>query len=143
MPTRTGSCLCGSIKITITGAPVSTNLCHCTSCQKSTGAASAFIAVFNTSEITYSMSELSIIKTYDDTSAESGRIVKRKFCGRCGGPVGGIREGFEQFCIVPIGVLDGDRADLKPPVEFFHKSKIHWAPTLPDSKCFATLPSQL
>ncbi|RWA07599.1 hypothetical protein EKO27_g7506 [Xylaria grammica] len=141
MSTRTGSCLCGSIKVAIKGAPVSTNICHCTSCQKSTGAAFASLAAFRASEIIYTESEPSILKTYDDTSSESGRLVKRKFCGRCGSPVGGSREGFEEFSIVPIGILEGDKSDLKPPVELFHKSKIDWIPTLEGSQLFETLPS--
>ncbi|KAI0448680.1 glutathione-dependent formaldehyde-activating, GFA [Xylaria acuta] len=141
MSTRTGSCLCGSIRVVVQGTPVSTNLCHCTSCQKFTGAAFASLAAFKTSEVTYSESEPSIMKTYEDTSSESGRIVKRKFCSRCGSPVCGVREGFEDFCIVPIGILDGDKSGFKPAVELFHKSKIDWIPALPDSQCFATLPS--
>ncbi|KAI0551691.1 glutathione-dependent formaldehyde-activating, GFA [Xylaria curta] len=141
MSTRTGSCLCGSVKILIQGTPVSTNLCHCTSCQKFSGAAYASLAAFKTSEVTYSESEPSIMKTYDDTSSESGRIVKRKFCGRCGSSVCGMREGLEEFTIVPIGILDGDKSDLKPAVEFFYKSKINWIPTLPGTQCFETLPS--
>jgi hypothetical protein len=34
-----GSCLCGSIKYTLSGAPSTTVLCHCISCKKSSGSA--------------------------------------------------------------------------------------------------------
>ncbi|KAI0095849.1 glutathione-dependent formaldehyde-activating, GFA [Nemania sp. FL0031] len=140
-PTRNGSCLCGGVKASIQGSPVSTNTCHCTSCQKFSGAAFGSLAAFKTSEVTFSESESSIMKTYNDTSAESGRIVKRLFCGRCGSPVCGIREGFEEFTILPIGILDGDKSDLKPQYEFFHKSKVDWIAPVPGSQCFETLPS--
>ncbi|KAH8162164.1 hypothetical protein CIB48_g6099 [Xylaria polymorpha] len=143
MSTRTGSCLCGSVKVAIQGTPVSTNICHCTSCQKFSGAAYASLAAFKTSDITYSASEPSIIKTYDDATPESGRIVKRLFCGRCGSPLGGIRTGFEDISIVPIGILDGDKSDLKPQFEFFHKSKVEWIAAVVNSQCFETLPPAL
>ncbi|CAI6333168.1 unnamed protein product [Periconia digitata] len=32
-----GSCLCGAITYTLTGEPVTTVLCHCRNCQKSSG----------------------------------------------------------------------------------------------------------
>ncbi|KAK5625790.1 hypothetical protein RRF57_001506 [Xylaria bambusicola] len=81
------------------------------------------------------------MKTYNDTSPESGRVVKRLFCGRCGSSLGGVRVGMEDMTIVPIGVLDGDRSDLKPQFEFFRKSKIDWIDSVSGSQCFETLPS--
>ncbi|KAI1153379.1 glutathione-dependent formaldehyde-activating, GFA [Nemania diffusa] len=140
MSARTGSCLCGSVKVIIKGAPVSTNLCHCTSCQKFSGSPFGSLAAFKTSEIIFSEAEPSIMKTYDDTSPESGRIVKRLFCGRCGSPLCGIRGGFEDISILPIGIIDGDKSDLQPQSEFFHKSKVDWITPVVGSQCFETLP---
>ncbi|KAI1186372.1 Mss4-like protein [Nemania serpens] len=140
MSTRTGSCLCGSIKVVIQGKPVLTNICHCTSCQKFSGGAFGPLAVFKTSEVTFSESEPSIMKTYDDTSSESGRIVKRLFCGRCGSSLCGIRVGMDDVSIVPIGILDGDKSDLKPQYEFFCRSKVSWVVPVDGSQCFETLP---
>lgn len=91
-------------------------------------------------EIIFSEAEPSIMKTYDDTSPESGRIVKRLFCGRCGSPLCGIRGGFEDISILPIGIIDGDKSDLQPQSEFFHKSKVDWITPVVGSQCFETLP---
>lgn len=80
------------------------------------------------------------MKTYDDTSSESGRIVKRLFCGRCGSSLCGIRVGMDDVSIVPIGILDGDKSDLKPQYEFFCRSKVSWVVPVDGSQCFETLP---
>ncbi|KAI0506375.1 glutathione-dependent formaldehyde-activating, GFA [Xylaria bambusicola] len=140
MVTKTGSCLCGGIKVLIQGAPAMTNLCHCTSCQKFSGAVFAPLAVYKTTNITFSESEPSLMKTYDDTSPESGRVVKRMFCGRCGSSLGGVRGGMEDMTIVVLGLLDGDKSDLKPQFEFFRKSKVDWIDSVSGSQCFETLP---
>ncbi|KAI1110174.1 glutathione-dependent formaldehyde-activating, GFA [Nemania sp. NC0429] len=140
MATRTGSCLCGSVKVAIRGKPATTNTCHCTSCQKFSGAVFGSLAVWKSSDITFSESEPSIIKTYDDTSAESGRIIKRLFCGRCGSALCGIRVGLDEFTVVPIGILDGDKSDLKPQFEFFHKSKVDWVAPIEGTQCFEGVP---
>ncbi|KAI1125176.1 glutathione-dependent formaldehyde-activating, GFA [Nemania abortiva] len=139
--TRTGSCLCGSVKVSIQGMPVYTNLCHCTSCQKFSGAIFGSLVAFKTSEVSFSESEPSIMKTYEDTSPESGRIVKRLFCGRCGSSLCGIRSGFEDISILAIGIIDGDKSDLQPQFEFFQKSKVDWIAPVAGSQCFNTLPS--
>ncbi|KAI5921630.1 Mss4-like protein, partial [Camillea tinctor] len=44
--TKTASCLCGSLKLTIEGEPFRTNLCHCTSCQKLSGSIFGAFAVY-------------------------------------------------------------------------------------------------
>src|ERR1700709_269309 len=40
--TRTGGCLCGSVRYAVRGEPYKTGLCHCTDCRQVTG--SAFLA---------------------------------------------------------------------------------------------------
>lgn len=40
--TQQGSCLCGTVKYTISGPPSTTVLCHCISCKKASG--SSFMA---------------------------------------------------------------------------------------------------
>lgn len=34
-----GSCLCGQVLVTVTGAPVASAVCHCLHCQKTAGSA--------------------------------------------------------------------------------------------------------
>jgi hypothetical protein len=78
-PTYQGSCFCGAVAITVTGAPAAAGYCHCDSCRAwSAGPVNAFtlwppeavkvvrgeglVGTFNKSELSF-----------------------RKFCTRCGG----------------------------------------------------------
>lgn len=44
---RTGSCLCGNVKYTLTGDPMAAFLCHCANCKKFTGAPFQGSGMFN------------------------------------------------------------------------------------------------
>ncbi|KAI1190525.1 Mss4-like protein [Nemania serpens] len=46
MSVGTASCLCGSIKVEMRGDPYTSNLCHCSSCQKYTGSVFGWFAVY-------------------------------------------------------------------------------------------------
>ena len=39
MTTRTASCRCGQLAVTVSGDPVRVSVCHCLACQKRTGSA--------------------------------------------------------------------------------------------------------
>ena len=71
-----GSCLCGQIKLTISGEPMMAGVCHCKNCQKQTGSAFSTLAGFPLSDIDFGDSELSV---YEDSATESGSVVKRFF----------------------------------------------------------------
>ncbi|KAI3331941.1 Mss4-like protein [Xylariaceae sp. AK1471] len=140
MSARTASCLCGSVKVALNGDPFMTNLCHCSSCQKSTGGAFASIAAYKTEQVTITESEPSVLKMYEDTSPESGEVLKRSFCGKCGGPVRIQRKSRPDTCIVPIGIIDGDKGAFKPKVELFCRSRVDWVGPVEDSEAFETMP---
>jgi hypothetical protein len=46
MTQHTGGCLCGAIRITATGQPNRTGLCHCLDCRKHHGALFFAAAIF-------------------------------------------------------------------------------------------------
>ncbi|CAJ2512953.1 Uu.00g010720.m01.CDS01 [Anthostomella pinea] len=141
---RNGSCLCGSIKVRMEGEPFRTNLCHCSSCQKFSGGIFASLAVYKTDQVTYTPSSPSVMKTFTDTTPESGRVLLRYFCGTCGSPVKGARTGRDaDFVVVPLGIIDGDTAGagLKPQVEFFCRSRADWiGDVVGGAEGFETLP---
>jgi hypothetical protein len=41
VPELTGGCLCGGVRFELTEAPLTAGYCHCTRCQRRTGAASS------------------------------------------------------------------------------------------------------
>ncbi|GAW12246.1 hypothetical protein ANO14919_016080 [Xylariales sp. No.14919] len=140
MSVRTASCLCGSIKVEIRGDPFMKNLCHCSSCQKFTGAIFGSLAVYKSEQVTYMESEPSVLKTYIDTTPESGDVLKRSFCGKCGSPVKTQRGSTPENVVLPTGIIDGDKTAFKPQAEFFCRGKTDWVGNIENTKAFDTLP---
>jgi hypothetical protein len=119
----TGSCLCGAIKYTV-DAPVSElRACHCTHCQKSSGAAGTVNAVVPTSAFRITQGRP---KRYD-AKADSGRTLYRFFCGDCGSPIYGQREiNTANVVVVRAGTLD-NAGDMKIAANIWTKSARPWA----------------
>lgn len=80
----TGSCLCGSVQVTIHDSELFTrrrgHLCHCANCRKASGTyvASNFLIEADKVEIHDAKDTL---KTYADYATVSGKPVIRSFCG--------------------------------------------------------------
>ncbi len=68
----------------------------------------------------------SLLRTYEDRSPESGSVLERSFCGRCGSNVRITRRPGMDFAVVPLGILDGDKTDLKPTLEFLCARRASW-----------------
>ncbi|TMI04008.1 MAG: GFA family protein, partial [Betaproteobacteria bacterium] len=80
----TGGCLCGAIRYTV-NAPVATlRACHCTNCQKSSGAAGTVNAVVPSASFRITKGAT---RKYDDSATHSGRTLSRHFCADCGSPI--------------------------------------------------------
>ncbi|TRX98244.1 hypothetical protein FHL15_000889 [Xylaria flabelliformis] len=137
---RTASCLCGGVKVEMRGDPIMKNLCHCTSCQKSFGAAFGSLAAYTVEQVTFTESEPSVLKTYTDRSPESGDVLNRSFCGKCGSPVRVQTGKRPDVLVVPVGIIDGDKADFKPELEFYCRGRVDWVDPIENTKAFETMP---
>lgn len=82
-----------------------------------------------------------MLRTYDDTSPDSGEVVKRSFCGRCGSPIKAQRQSSLDTVSVPVGILDGDKAAFKPEMEFYCRGRASWLGAVDGATEFDTLPS--
>lgn len=149
-----GSCLCGSIKYRIMGAPSTTVLCHCISCKKASGSlfqANGFyedsVCVFSVllfdcrnktkispripnhvdQQLQITSSSLTL-KTYTDHSPDAGGYVERSFCSNCGCPMFTRNPKWKDAVIVLVGNLDYDTAleGWEPESEFYCKRKTSW-----------------
>src|SRR3970282_2959001 len=78
-----GSCLCGAIRYTISAPLTELRACHCTHCQKASGAGGSVNAAVPSSAFKLSQGTP---KRYAGT-ADSGRTLYRYFCGDCGSPI--------------------------------------------------------
>lgn len=118
----TGRCLCGKVTYTLEGDPMATAVCHCSHCQRQSGAA------FSVNVIAHE-SQLQVTGTLD-TYEERGELgddvyVRRRFCGSCGSPI--VSEIAKSAGIVAVkaGTLD-DKAGVKPTVEVWCVDRQPW-----------------
>lgn len=76
-----GGCLCGAVRFTTRGAPMSVSVCHCTYCQRRTGSGFSIPVYFSDDQIKFNGGKLA---TYEHVSDESGRWLRSEFCPVCG-----------------------------------------------------------
>lgn len=109
----TGSCLCGNVRMVLSGRPYRVGLCHCMDCRKHHGALFHASAIFPETAVT--------------VEGETRHYQGRHFCGRCGSSVF-ARTGDE--IEVNLGALDApDR--FMPTYESWTIRREAWLPPFP------------
>ncbi|KAK8095795.1 uncharacterized protein PG998_002427 [Apiospora kogelbergensis] len=134
LPHRAASCLCGAIRINVTGAPLSTYLCHCRACQKACGVVFSSNAAYQADhvQITFPKGDdpSSVLRTFeDDKSSDSGTVILRTFCAVCGSRLTTQRLGSPDRLVLAVGLFAGDegrQADMKPTSEYFCVNRAAW-----------------
>ncbi len=117
----TGGCLCGAIRYTIS-APVSElRACHCTSCQKASGAGGSVNAAVPSAAFKITQCAP---KRFASVAA-SGRTLNRFFCGDCGSPLYSQRANAPENVMVRAGTLD-DSSGLKITFNIWTASARSW-----------------
>jgi hypothetical protein len=118
-----GGCLCGKARYQLTADPVATALCHCTTCQKQSGAAFSVNAVVPREAFQV---EGDSVRTFT-TQSDEGGTVDRQFCGECGSPLVSLAS-YLPFAIVKAGTLDDKSTLPAPTVQVFCRSAQPWVP---------------
>ena len=122
MSNPTGGCLCGSVRYEVTAATDSIIMCHCTSCQKASGAgASANIALL-TEQLVFTTGDP---KIYVDTAA-SGTKLNRAFCSECGSSIFSMRQNMTHRLVLKAGSLD-DSSHASVTMHIWTDSKRPWS----------------
>ena len=106
----TGGCLCGNVRIVVTGRPYRVDLCHCLDCRKYHGALFQAFAVF----------PQDAVRIDGDTRDYAGR----SFCPRCGSSV--FARSADEI-EVNLGSLDAPD-QLRPTYELFTIRRESWLP---------------
>ena len=78
-PTYKGSCFCGAVELTVSGVPVATGFCHCSSCRSWSAAPVNAFSLWKPDAVKIAKGE-SAIGVYHKTEKSY-----RKFCKTCGG----------------------------------------------------------
>ena len=121
MANHAGGCLCGNIRYILKSEPQLTVVCHCTHCQKASGSAFSTNVVVPRADIEFIGGEMA---AYDD-STDSGNVLKRSFCPKCGSSLMSESSGRPGVAVLKVGTLD-DAAWVKPGMQIWTRSAQPW-----------------
>ena len=129
-----GGCYCGDI--TITGEVSSDKImaCHCTDCQKFSGAPFRAVAVTAAVDVKIFGTVTEFLKI-----AESGNERLQGFCGKCGSHLYATDPAKTLF-MIRTGCLD-QHHELAPTKHIFGKSAVEWVGEIADSSWIAEGPA--
>jgi len=130
-----GGCLCGAVRYSAETEQTEAIICHCTDCQKFTGAAFAALVPLQKSALTIT----GPVKTHSALGG-SGNPVIRHFCAECGSSLleePTVRPG---LAIVFAGTLDDPKA-VSPAREIFRDDALPWVQVDGDIPRFAKRPT--
>ena len=80
--TKSSTCLCGAVALTVTGVDKGAVACHCSNCQKASGSAFAHNYRFLNSDLSFPSGE-ELVRKYADGDTKSGNVLARHFCSKC------------------------------------------------------------
>ena len=117
----TGGCLCGAVRYSVTSEPIVSRVCWCRLCQK-LGAGSGTVNVgFHSADVTIEGDLTDYVST-----ADSGTLMHRGFCGVCGTSVTSQAETRRHQMFFRAGTLD-DPEVAKPGATIWVSEAPSWA----------------
>ena len=119
-----GRCACGAVRYEMTASPIVVHACHCSECQRLSGAAFALNAVIETDRV-------ALLAGNPEAAAVTGTSGKPQTILRCPScrvalwshyPTAG-----ERMAFVRVGTLE-EPARLPPDIHIFTSTKLPWLP---------------
>jgi hypothetical protein len=117
---RVARCACGRFTVTTRGEPLDVYLCSCKDCQRGTGSAFSYGALFPEAAVDVAGES----RTYRQR-ADSGRFIDNFFCPSCGTGVMFRAEGLPGTVGVAVGCF-ADPNFTKPSKLFWASRRHHW-----------------
>ena len=131
---RTASCTCGQLSVTVQGEPLGVGLCHCLACQRRTGSVFATLASFATPfEVSGNATEYVRV-------GDQGARFRFRFCPVCGTTVFHTEEGESRSLSVAVGAF-ADPNFPAPEVSIYEKRRHAWVRLPAGMTAFDTDPS--
>ncbi|KAF2493160.1 DUF636 domain protein [Lophium mytilinum] len=118
------SCLCGAVKLSYTGAPVTTFLCHCAVCKKITGSDYSTNIVVPDAAVTHPADSKPMVE-YVMTTDSNNRMTSF-LCGTCGSTMYRRTPFFAGLTILKAGLMDKEAEDGDPAFELWAGSRSGW-----------------
>ena len=116
----TGRCFCGAVRFEFDHEPVATRACWCRDCQYLAAGNATINAFFKTADLTLT----GAVEKYVST-ANSGNIMRRTFCPKCGTPLFSQSDSRQDIMVVRVGTLD-NREVGKPASTIWTASAPSW-----------------
>jgi hypothetical protein len=123
-----GGCLCGALRFVAEVRPIETGYCHCTLCQRSTGAPVLGWASFPVEKFSYSKGRATCY-----ASSDWGH---REFCNLCGTQICYRQTDGATTADVNVGCMD-DPSEFPPQHHLYAKDRIPWFDTADDLPRYA------
>ena len=128
-----GKCTCGEIRYRMTGRPLFVHCCHCTWCQRETGASFALNAMIESERVELLAGTPDVV----DTPSNSGKGQKVSRCPTCRIAVWSNYSGAgDAVRFVRVGTLI-EPGRLPPDVHIFTSTKQPWVVIPPGMPAFA------
>jgi hypothetical protein len=131
---RTARCGCGQLSASVRGAPVGVYACSCLNCQRTSGSAFSYSALFPAAAVTVAGA-----RTVWRHESNAGRWVESEFCPTCGMTLCFRTEAYPGI----VGIAAGGFADpdFAPPEGLYWASRRHRWLNFPDGvELLATQP---
>lgn len=120
-----GACLCGAVRLDVTGSLDAVVLCHCSQCRRGNGGAFNVAVIVDTDQVT--LHGRDHLREYESSP---GKL--RAFCGVCGSPVYSRRLDKPDVLRLRGGLI----IDLPAPADLRHTqrdSRWPWIDTIEDA----------
>ncbi len=121
MTSRTASCACGQLRVTVTGEPARVGICNCTQCQRRTGGAFAVGAFFPKSQISAIEGAHKAFARLSDAR----RNLEYHFCPECGSTVFWYLDMAPELAGIAVGCFT-DPMFPAPKAAIWAAHKLHW-----------------
>jgi hypothetical protein len=123
-PPLTGGCLCGVVRFEVTEPPIAAGYCHCTRCQRRTGAAASPQARLAPGSLRVIQGEEAIGAYTPEVGAE------KMFCRECGSALWSRSQDGAAVISVRLSAFDADPG-VRPSYRQFVAYAASWEP-IPD-----------
>ena len=132
-PPLEGGCACGQVRYRLHEAPLLVHCCHCTRCQRETGAAFALNALVVAEHVEH-LGDHRPIMFPVPTDSGTGQDIAR--CAACGVALWSNYAGGDSLVrFVRVGTLD-EPARVRPDVHIYTRSRVPWVELPPDVPAF-------
>lgn len=122
----TGQCHCGAITFKATVDPKKALVCHCTDCQRISGAPFRAVLPTPVGDVTISGSAKHYVKV-----ADSGNRRAQAFCAECGTQLYATEAEAPKVLNLRLGCVN-ERAELVPQKQMWGESAMPWLGQLPN-----------